>query len=378
MGKRIAVNTRFLLKDKLEGFGKFTWEVCKRMAAEHPEDEFIFLFDRNFDPSFITEDNITPVVLQPQCRHPVLFKMWFNYAVPKALKKYKADVFFSPDGYLSLRTDVPQVGVIHDINFEHFPNDIPQNASIYLRNHFPKFARLAKEIITVSEYSKKDIIYNYGISPDKIKVAYNGKSESFQPISEDEKLSFRKEFSNGNSYFLFIGSLHPRKNLVNMLLAFDHYKMQNFDSGNQLVIVGDPYWWNEDMKSVLDQLTFGKDIKYTGHLPEDQLTKLTAAAHALLFVSYFEGFGIPIVEAFQSQIPVICGNRTSLPEISGDAAYLVNPFDVNEIAYAMQQVDENEQLRNVLIEKGKDRLHLFNWDQTAEICYTSIKKSITD
>ena len=149
---KIAVNTRFLLSGKMEGFGWYTYEITKRMVEQHPEHEFIFFFDRPFDPKFIFASNVTPVVLNPPARHPVLFIYWFEFAVRRALKKVKADVFFSPDGYLSLRSMIPQISVIHDINFEHFPKDLPWSARAYLRYFFPLFAKKATQIITVSEY----------------------------------------------------------------------------------------------------------------------------------------------------------------------------------------------------------------------------------
>ena len=129
---RIAVNTRFLLDGKMEGFGWFTYETVRRIVEQHPEHQFIFFFDRPFHSKFIFGNNVEAHVLKPPARHPLLFKIWFNYSVTKALRKYKADLFFSPDGYLSLHTDIPQIPVIHDLNFEHYPEDLPKGARNYL------------------------------------------------------------------------------------------------------------------------------------------------------------------------------------------------------------------------------------------------------
>ncbi|MCC6701594.1 MAG: glycosyltransferase family 1 protein, partial [Fluviicola sp.] len=122
---RIGINTRFLLSSKMEGFGWYTFEVVKRMVLAHPEHEFVFFFDRAFDPKFIFAENVKPVVLFPPARHPFLFIWYFDFALKKALKREHIDVFFSPDGYLALGSNVPQVAVIHDLNFEHYPEDIP-------------------------------------------------------------------------------------------------------------------------------------------------------------------------------------------------------------------------------------------------------------
>src|SRR3989338_7797845 len=192
---RIAVNTRFLLSSKMEGFGWYTYEVVRRMVQNHPEHTFLFFFDRAYDPSFLFGNNLQAIVLRPQARHPLLFKYWFNVSVKRALKKYKADVFFSPDGYLSLTSSVPQIGVIHDINFEHNPQDIPKGALRYLQHYFPLFARKANHLLTVSEYSRQDIARTYHISEDKITVAWNGASETFQPIDLTARTEVRRKYA---------------------------------------------------------------------------------------------------------------------------------------------------------------------------------------
>ena len=194
---RIAVNTRLLLKGKLEGIGWFTFETLKRMTQNHPEHEFIFIFDRPFDRDFIFAENITPVVIGPPARHPLLFYIWFDFRIPKILKKYKADLFLSPDGYLSLRTKVPQLAVIHDINFVHRPDDLPWLIEKYYNYFFPKFARIAKRIATVSFYSKEDIARSFKIDCDKIDVVYDGINQMFKPLSEKEKIVARKKYAGG-------------------------------------------------------------------------------------------------------------------------------------------------------------------------------------
>jgi glycosyltransferase involved in cell wall biosynthesis len=167
---RIGINTRFLLSEKMEGFGWYTYEIAKRLVLNHPEHEFFFFFDRTYDPKFLFASNVTPVVMRPSARHPILFIWWFEWLIPKALKKYKIDLFFSPDGYLSLSTNVAQVATIHDINFEYYPKDIPFSARLYLRYFFPRFANKARNILTVSHYSKETISKKYQIPEAKITV----------------------------------------------------------------------------------------------------------------------------------------------------------------------------------------------------------------
>jgi glycosyltransferase involved in cell wall biosynthesis len=368
---RIAVNTRFLLPHKMEGFGWFTYETVKRMVLAHPEHEFIFFFDRQFDPKFIFAKNVEGVVLNPPARHPILFKIWFNYAVTKALEKYRADVFFSPDGYLSMRTDVPQIGVIHDLNFEHYPQDLPRSARNYLRRYFPKFAQKARQLITVSEFSKQDIIKTYGIDEARIAVAYNGASEIFRPLAAGEKQKTRESFTKGEDYFVFVGAIHPRKNIQRLLEAFNAFKDQS-GSGTKLLVVGENLWRSKKMKTVL----LHPDIMFTGHQPIEMLAKIIASAKALAFVSYFEGFGIPLVEAMKAGCPILSGNLTSLPEVAGDAAIYCDPMNVTSIKDGLVKLDSDAALRTDLIEKGKTRANQFSWDFTAQKTWEVIESVI--
>lgn len=370
---RIAINTRFLLKGKMEGFGWFTYETVKRIVEQHPEHDFYFFFDRAYDEKFIFGTNVTPLVLNPPARHPILFKIWFNIAVTRALKKYKIDLFFSPDGYLSLKTDVPQVGVIHDLNFEHFPEDIPSSPRKYLRHYFPLFAKKAAHIITVSSFSKQDLVKTYHIRPEKITVAHNGASDDFKPIPALVKNRIKEEFTKGNDFFIYVGALHPRKNLNRLLEAFDAFKTET-NSATQLLIVGAPLWKNKAFAAKFDQLHHKSSIHFSGHVNLDLLTELMGSAKALTFVSYFEGFGIPIIEAFKAGTPVMCGNLTSLPEVAGEAAYYVDPFSVTSIKEGLMKMDNDQPIRDTLIAAGLERSKDFSWEKTAEIIWDVLEK----
>ena len=209
-----------LLKDRLEGIGWFTYESLKRITVNNPKHSFIFIFDRPYDKEFIFSDNITPVVAGPPTRHPVLWFYWFEFVIPGILKKYKADLFLSPDGFLSLSTKIPSVGVIHDINFVHRPKDLPFLTRYYYNYFFPKFAQKAHKLATVSEYSKNDISDSYNIIPEKIDVVYNGCSTLYKPLDKKTINKTREKYSNGNEYFLFIGALNPRKNVSRLLKSF--------------------------------------------------------------------------------------------------------------------------------------------------------------
>ncbi len=368
---RIAVNTRLLIKDRLEGIGWFTLETLKRITHNHPEHSFYFIFDRKFHDDFIFSDNIHPIVLPPQARHPLLFYLWFEYSIPYILKKINADLFFSPDGYLSLRTNIPSVNVFHDLNFEHFPDDIPFLARKHYKYYFPRYARKATRIATVSEYSKSDITKQYQIDPSKIDVVYNGGNESFMPLNKEQISETRDKYTDGRPYFIFIGALHPRKNLVNLFRAFDIFKTKT-SSEACLLVVGEKMWWTPGIRESYDMMIHKQDVLFTGRLNAGELHKVLASSQALTYVSYFEGFGIPIVEAFRCEVPVITSNVTSMPEIAGDAALLTDPFKPDDIAAAMEQIEQDGEMVKILIDKGRERKEIFTWQKSADRLWQTI------
>jgi glycosyltransferase involved in cell wall biosynthesis len=372
---QIVVNTRLLLKNKLDGIGWFSYQTLKRITQNNPDVHFVFLFDRDYDDEFVFSDNITPLVLGPQARHPFLYYAWFHVSVKNLLNRMKPDLFLSPDGFLSPGATCKQLPVIHDINFLHNPKDLKPLTSKYYNHFFPKYAKLATRIATVSEYSKADIAKNYGISENKIDVVYNGINEGFYPLSEMEQTATREKFSQGKPYFLFVGSQSPRKNLNRLIAAFDLFKEQT-GSDYKLVLVGAVYSSEGDVKRVIDKAKYKADIIFTGRQPQEELERIMASAFSLAFVPYFEGFGIPIVEAMQCDTPVICSNTTSMPEIAGTAGMLVDPFDVNDIAKAMVELYKDPVLRDQLIQNGKHRKAFFSWDKSAHLLWDSITASL--
>jgi len=367
----IAVNTRFLIKDKLEGIGWFTYETMKRLTREHPEHRFLFLFDREPDPEFLFSDNITPVRVWPPARHPYLWKYWFDQALPRVFRKYKPDLFISTDGFLSLNTHIPTLLVIHDLGFEHYPEHTPGIVSKYYRKFTPIYARKATRIVTVSEFSKRDIIQQYHIDPDKIDVAYNGAHEQYVPLPETEKKRVLQQYTNGKPYFLYVGSVHPRKNVQNLLLAYDALRREN-TCDHKLLIVGRMAWKTEETRQVYENMQFKQDVVFAGHLQLEELTRVMASADAFVYPSLFEGFGIPVVEARYCGVPVITSNQSSLPEVGGPNAIYFDPQQPEAITAAMQQFLAE---RTVRIERAQADVQvrsLFNWDASAENIYRAM------
>lgn len=374
---KIAVNTRLLLKGKMEGIAMHAYNVLKRITVAHPEHQFLFLFDRPYNEEFIFSDNITPIVLMPQARHPVLFYLWFEYSVARILKDAKPDLFYSPDGFLSLKADTPSVMVMHDINYVYYPDDLPRMALWYYKHYYPKFMNKAKHVLTVSEYSKQDIIKNYQIDSNKIDVVYNGADELYRKLNDDEKRGVKQKYSQGKDYFVYVSALHPRKNVKRLLQAFDKMK-DSTASDIKLLLVGPAYFKNSEMMGVYEQMKHKNDVVFTGRLEVTELCKVVGAAFAMAYISYFEGFGIPIIEAMRCEVPVITSNTTSMPEVAGDAALFIDPFSVDSIAEGMLKVLKDESCRSSLIEKARLRKDVFTWDRTADLTWKALEKTMKE
>lgn len=368
----IAVNTRLLILGKLEGIGWFTKETLSRITRDHPEHQFIFIFDRPYSDEFIFSDNITPIVLSPPTRHPVLWFIWFELQIPRILKKYKADLFFSPDGYLSLNSGINQLAAIHDINFAHRPKDLPWLKAKYYNYFFPRFSRKAKRIVTVSFFSKEDIHRTYKIDNDDIDVVYNGVNTLYTPTVDQEKAETKAKYSNNQDYFLFIGSLHPRKNVCGLLRAFDAFRT-TVDTTIKLLVVGESMFKTGEIELTYEGMRYKDDVVFTGRLGNEELHQVLGAALALTFVPFFEGFGIPVIEAMNAGVPVICSNTTSLPEVGGNAVLYVDPYSMSQIKDAMIKIYEDQELREELISKGFVQKEKFSWDKTSELLWGSIQ-----
>ena len=370
---KIAVNTRLLIKDKLEGIGWYTYETLSRITKNHPEHEFTFLFDREPHADFLFSANIKPVVLWPQARHPFLWYFWFEHSVARYLNKNQFDIFISPDGYIPLTTKTPSISVIHDINFHHYPKGIPFLTRKYYQHYFPKFAQRANHIVTVSEYSKNDIANSFNIDPSKITVTHNGANNRFSPLSAHEKVIAKERFAHNNEYFVFVGALNPRKNVARLLQAFDMFKAKS-GHPHHLVIVGEPMFMTRDIKDALKNMRHSDSVEFTGRLMVDDLRLAIGGAQALAFVPYFEGFGIPMVEAMNCHTPIITSNKTSMPEVAEDAAWYIDPFSVESIANALNLVANDKQFREALSAKAEQRKELFSWDSTAQKLYECIDR----
>lgn len=370
---KIAVNTRLLLKNRLEGIGQFTYENLRRITRQHPEHQFFFLFDRPYNESFVFGENVTPMVAYPQARHPYLWYLFFEFGIPYQLRKIKPDLFLSTDGWIPTKLKIPVVNVIHDLNFLHHPEFVPPTVRRYYDRFFPIFARKATRLATVSEFSRQDIIKSFHVPEEKISLVYSGSNAAYKPLEDSQQALVKQRFTNGEDFFLFVGLIHKRKNLDNIFKAYDMFKEMQ-PNPVKLVVVGDKKWWAGEIEDTYLQMRHKDDVIMLGRQPLDVVCELTASTLAVLYASLFEGFGLPIVDAFNAHVPVITSNVSAMPEIAGDAALIVDPQQPKEIAEAMVALMQDQHLRNRLINNGTARQNLFTWDRTAELLWSTIEK----
>ncbi len=371
---KIAVNTRLLLKDRLEGIGRVTYEIVQRLVAQHPDDKFIFCFDRPYDDEFIFGKNVTPLVISPPSRHPFLWYLWFEQSLPRVLKKYQPDVFYSPDGYNSLNLKSPSVMVTHDLAHIHYPKEIPFWVRKYYHHYVPKYLEKSDQVISVSHATKADIIEQYLIPAEKISVVHNGNRNGFFKIEKEQKKVTRTKYSQGCKYFFYLGAVHPRKNLERLILAFDLFK-QTTGSDVKLLIGGRLAWQNDTVQRIFEQSVHKADIKFLGFIPEEDLPYLLGSALAMVYVSLFEGFGLPILEAMYAEVPVITSNVSAMPEVAGAAALLVDPLSVGDLVLAMQKIYREKSVRKNLVTAGKTQREKFSWEKATEQTYAILKNT---
>jgi glycosyltransferase involved in cell wall biosynthesis len=371
---KIAISARTLKAIPDDGISRFTYEVIKRLTGNNPSHRFILIFDREYEEIPDFPGNTECMVLKPATRHPLLWYYWHEWLLPEVLKKTGADLFLSPDGIISLRSDIPAISVVHDINFYHRPKDVPPVISLYYRYFFRKFALKASRIVTVSEYSKTDISNFLSIDPENIDVAWNGVSEYFTPASREETENFRNKLTGSVPYFLFVGNFSPRKNIPGVIRAYDHFRTST-KFNHKLVLAGGKLYLNSETDRLIKESPWSSDIILTGPVLHEDLRILYSSSEALLFIPWFEGFGIPAAEAMRCGTPVILSTTSSLPEIGGNAALFVDPGDVKELSRAMENVLTNTTLRATMISKGLSESQKFTWDNCASEVWKSVLKT---
>lgn len=271
----------------------------------------------------------------------------------------------------------PVVATIHDLAFEHLPETFNRRSWMQLRFTVRHTARRAAQIITVSEYSKQDISKTYKIEPQRILVTPEAASVRFSPVTNETELKkVRETYGIEGDYILSLCSIQPRKNLVRLIEAYSLLRQSRQGVKlPQLVLAGKRGWLDGEIFNAAEQNVRGSDIRFTGYVADQDLPALYSGAVCFVYPSYFEGFGLPILEAMKCGAPVIAGNRTSLPELVADAGLLFDPFDTNALVEALNRILDDADYCRALRAKGLKRSSEFSWQATAQLTLKAYEKA---
>ncbi|MBI2196519.1 glycosyltransferase family 4 protein [Candidatus Daviesbacteria bacterium] len=315
-------------------------------------------------------------------------RFWTRIALPLALygAKEKPDIFFSPTHYIPRfrPAKVERVVTIFDLSFLHFPEMFIQKDLWQLKGWTKFSVENAEHIVTISEFSKGDIVKQYGLNKDKITVAYPGyDNDKFKVQSAKLEVEvIKKRYKIGDNYIIYIGTIQPRKNLIRLMEAFA--RVVQDVNGLELVVVGKTKgegkqgWMYKDILQTPTDLGIEDKVKFLGFVPTEDLSSLLSGAVAFIQPSLWEGFGIPVVEAMACGVPVIVSNVSSLPEVVGKAGLLVDPYSVDQIEQAIRTIVSDKKLQQKYSKEGTIQARKFSWDKMArEVLevFEKIKKS---
>ena len=288
-----------------------------------------------------------------------------QFTVPRDLRREKADLFHAPHYVLPALTPCKSVVTIHDCIHLRFPQYLPSRLGYtYARSSLWMATHRSNLIMTVSEASKRDILEYYKVPSDKIHVIYNGIDERFsQAPAEEDVTRVRERYQLDGPFVLYAGNVKPHKNIERLIEAFYILKRGEFEHV-KLVIIGDEISKYASLRHAVHRYKLHKHVRFLGFVPHRTLAVLYRQADAFVFPSLYEGFGLPPLEAMASGTPVITSNVSSLPEVVGDAAVLIDPLRPDAIAEAMRQVLTDSELRRSLTRRGLERASHFSWEQS--------------
>ena len=275
-----------------------------------------------------------------------------------------AELFHATEHLLLPLRGVPTVLTVHDLIFRRYPAHHKRLNRWYLNTTMPLFCRRADHIIAVSEQSKRDVIEAYGIPAEKITVIYEAADPRFRPQPPEDVAAARARYGLPEQYVLFVSTIEPRKNLSRLLAAFERVHAAGL--ADALVIVGKRGWLFDAFFADLAHSPAKDAVIFPGFVPDADLPAVYAGAQAMAFPSEFEGFGLPVLEAMACGAPVVCSDTSSLPEVAGDAALLVDPLNVDALAAALARVLQDEPLREQMRARGLAQAARFSWARAAE------------
>jgi glycosyltransferase involved in cell wall biosynthesis len=355
---KVAIDVR-----KLHDFGIGTYirNLLRHLARIDRENAYVLLCDA---PDMNVADQLGPnfrTVFEPSPN----YSLREQFHVPWALMRERPDVFHAPHYVLPVAVPCRSVVTIHDCIHLMFPQYLPNRAAYaYARASMWIAAKRSDRILTVSEASKRDILRFFNVSPDKISVVYNAIDERFWVEPDPEDVArVRERFQLDHGFVLYAGTIKPHKNLVRLIEAFAELRKGEFEE-LKLLIIGDEISKLPALRRAVHSHKLHKHVRFLGFVPDDTLAVLYRLAAVFVFPSLYEGFGLPPLEAMASGTPVVTSNVSSLPEVAGDAAILVDPYEVGSIVDGVRRVLTDPQLAAELRRKGLVRARDFSWERS--------------
>lgn len=304
-------------------------------------------------------------------------RLWTHLRLSWEIARHPPDVLFVPAHVLPLVHPRASLVTVHDLGYLYFPEAHPWRQRLYLDLSTRWNARATTHILADSEATKADMVTRYGTPPNKITVAYPGLDETLAPVRDPAAIeTVKARYGIAGDYFLYLGTLQPRKNLARIVAAFATLTTRSPGHPTpQLVLAGKRGWLYDDLFAQVRRVGLEGHVLFPGYVPAEDKAALISGALAFVFPSLYEGFGLPVLEAQACGCPVITGATSSLPEVAGDAALLVNPHDTPSIAAAMQRIAADPVLRENLIERGFANARRFSWTACAQSVLSLLEQS---
>lgn len=360
---RIGFDVSALVKEAA-GIGQCIINIIQNIMEIDRENEyFLFTYDKIKLP-FSLKENWSIVDYGGGAKHP---QVRFFTALPQILKKIKIEIFFGTRHYLPpFNPKIRYVALVHDL----IPLRMPE---LFTKRHLSRFRIFTKvcrhqadSYIAVSQATKADILHYMKVPEEKIQVIYEGANPNFTPERDEAGIQETMErFGIEGKYLLCLSTVEPRKNMLRTIQAYEQYVLKK-ELPYKLVIVGGKGWNNGEIYDYVKEHDLGGHVLFTGYVSNDDVKNIYANATLFIYASLYEGFGIPVLEAMQSGVPVITSNVSSMPEVAGDACVLVDPYQTEEIKNAIIKVLDSEKLQAEMKEKGIAQAKKFSWRKCSE------------
>jgi glycosyltransferase involved in cell wall biosynthesis len=296
-------------------------------------------------------------------------RLWTHLRLSAEMIRHRPDLLFVPAHVLPIVHPRRSIVTIHDLGYLYFPEAHPPRQRWYLDRSTRWHTATAAHLLADSAATKRDLVERYHADPDKITVAYPGLDPAIKRVTDPSEIArVRANYNVEGDYLLYLGTIQPRKNLQRLIEAFYQLPTANC----QLLLAGKPGWYSEQLLQLANDR-----VKFIGYVDAADKNALLSGATAFVFPSLYEGFGFPVLEALACGVPVLCSNTSSLPEVAGDTAVMVNPLDVDDIVRGLQEVTTNEDLRKTLIERGYQRAQKFTWQACADVVLNVFESTLS-